>query len=119
MSGFRRVVGVVGEVLITAGVIVLLFVLYQLVWTNIVADRAAQAKIDGLEQTWRAGGADAPEFDDPIPDGEAFAILRIPRLGEDYRVPIVQGVTLDDALGEAAAICAEACPTGAIVLTPC
>ena len=93
MSGIRRVAG---EVLISAGVVVLLFVAYQLVWTNVLADRAAQANIDGLEQRWQSGGPDAPEFDLPLAGGEAFAILRIPRLGDDYRVPIVQGVTLDD-----------------------
>lgn len=96
MSGIRRVAGVAGEVLISAGVVVLLFVAYQLVWTNVLADRAAQANIDGLEQRWQSGGPDAPEFDLPLAGGEAFAILRIPRLGDDYRVPIVQGVTLDD-----------------------
>ena len=96
MSRGHRVVGVVGEVLITAGVLVLLFVVYQLVWTNVVADRAAQANVDALEQTWQGDGPPGAEYDVPIKDGEPFAILHVPRLGADYRVPIVQGVTLDD-----------------------
>jgi sortase A len=92
----HRAVGVAGEVLITTGVLVLLFVVYQLVWTNVVADRAAEAKVDALEQRWLADGRTVSEYDQPIRNGEAFAILHIPRLGADYRVPIVQGVTLDD-----------------------
>ena len=96
MNAARRVTGVLGELLITAGVVVLLFVGYQLVWTNVQADRAADAKSDRLEQDWEKRGPAAPEFDLPLQRGEAFAILRIPRLGENYRVPIVEGVSLED-----------------------
>jgi sortase A len=96
VSAARRVTGALGELLITAGVVVLLFVGYQLVWTNVQADRAADAKSDRLEQTWEQRGPVGPEFDLPLERGEAFAILRIPRLGESYRVPIVEGVRLQD-----------------------
>lgn len=96
MSGARRVTGVVGEVLITAGVLVLLFLVYQLVWTNVQADRAAAAKSENLIHTWQQQSPDAPEFDLPLAKGEAFALLYIPRLGDDYRVPIVQGVALEN-----------------------
>jgi sortase A len=87
---------VVGELLITAGVIVLLFVGYQLVWTNVQADRAATAQADALEGRWAERSAEEPEFDVPLKKGEAFALLRIPRLGENFRVPIVEGVSLED-----------------------
>jgi sortase A len=96
VSAGRRTAGVLGELLITAGVVVLLFVAYQLVWTNVAADRAANANSDALERTWSQRAADDPEFDLPLKNGEAFALLRIPRLGDNYRVPIVEGVTLDD-----------------------
>lgn len=96
MSAVRRAIGIVGELLITAGVVVLLFIVYQLVWTNYEADRAAEQKVEQLQHTWESHGPDGPEFEDPVSNGEAFAILRIPRLGDNYRVPIVQGVSLDD-----------------------
>ena len=96
MSATRRVIGVVGELLITAGVVVMLFVAYQLVWTNVQADRLADQKADALERTWEETAPDTPEFELPLQNGEAFALLRIPRLGDNYRVPIVQGVSLDD-----------------------
>lgn len=96
MSAARRVTGVVGELFITAGVVVLLFVGYQLVWTNVQADRVASAKADSLEKAWADDEPSDPEIAPDLNDGDAFAILRIPRLGERYRVPIVQGVSLDD-----------------------
>lgn len=96
MSAARRTVGVVGEVLITAGAVVLLFVVYQLVWTNFEAHRAATAQTDALEKRWQEHAVEDPEFDLPLKHGDAFALLRIPRLGENYRVPIVEGVSLDD-----------------------
>ena len=94
MSAVRRASGVLGEVLITAGVVVLLFVVYQLVWTNVWSDRVASGKIASLEQSWTDEAPSKPEAK-ALKNGEAFAILRIPRLGANYRVPIVQGVSLD------------------------
>jgi sortase A len=87
--------GVVGELLITAGAVVLLFVGYQLVWTNVTADRAASAKVAGLERTWERNGPTGPEYDEPIAPGEAFAVMHLPRLGDRFAVPVVQGVSLD------------------------
>jgi sortase A len=96
VSAIRRTTGVIGELLITAGVVVLLFVAYQLVWTNVQADRAASERVDKLEHSWTSREPSTPEFDTPLQTGEAFAILRIPRLGAHYQVPIVEGVSLDD-----------------------
>jgi len=88
----------VGEILVTAGVVVLLFVGYQLVWTNVQADRAAQAHTDELIQAWQRAPV-SQEFDLPLKTGQPFALLHIPRLGDNYRVPVVEGVSLD-ALAE-------------------
>jgi sortase A len=88
----------VGEILVTAGVVVLLFVGYQLVWTNVQADRAAQAHTDELIEAWQRAPV-SPEFDLPLKTGQPFALLHIPRLGDNYRVPVVEGVSLD-ALAE-------------------
>ncbi|HVQ88545.1 MAG TPA: class E sortase [Actinomycetes bacterium] len=83
-----------GELLVTAGVVVLLFVAYQLVWTNVQADRAAEAGTNDLIEKWHQIPPAAPEFDLPLEHGKPFALLFIPRLGADYRVPIVEGVSL-------------------------
>jgi sortase A len=96
VSAARRAVSVVGEVFITAGVLVLLFLVYQLVWTNVQAERAAEEKSDVLIETWEVDGPTGPEFHLPLKPGKAFALMYIPRLGDDYRVPVVQGVELED-----------------------
>ncbi|MGW2516031.1 class E sortase [Streptomyces sp. NPDC001617] len=45
-------VSVFGELLITAGLVLGLFVVYSLWWTNVVADRAADKQADKVRDTW-------------------------------------------------------------------
>ncbi|MFF3336712.1 class E sortase [Streptomyces sp. NPDC002888] len=45
-------VSVFGELLITAGLVLGLFVVYSLWWTNVVADRAAHKQGDKVRDTW-------------------------------------------------------------------
>jgi sortase A len=95
----RLAIRTVGELLITAGVLLLLFVVYQLVWTNVQADRVAQQETTQLQRAWDVQAAEptaTPEFDRPLKQGKAFALMYIPRLGRSFEVPVVQGVALDD-----------------------
>ena len=122
----RRAVGVLGELLITLGVLVLLFVVWQLWWTDVTAGREQARTVTSLEQQWQrpapaattpgGTGAAGPSAGatratgptattghpgtrakDPlvtftgVPDGTAFAIIRVPRFGADYARPILQG----------------------------
>ncbi|MET7679329.1 class E sortase [Streptomyces sp. NPDC005423] len=50
-------VGVFGELLITAGLVLGLFVVYSLWWTNVVADRTAGRQADKVRDDWAHGGA--------------------------------------------------------------
>ncbi|MDQ1666485.1 MAG: sortase [Actinomycetota bacterium] len=85
----------IGELLITVGLVLLLFVAYQLVWTNLEAERAQSKVADQIRERWRgAQGNTAEAFDGPEVRGLGF--LRIPRLGKGYSVPVVQGVGLDE-----------------------
>ncbi|MFH8251781.1 class E sortase [Microbacterium sp. B2969] len=113
----RRVsfVGVLGEVLITVGIVVLLYVAWQLWIGDLIygAERTAQAQ--ALSETWQedfeaqhpsptASGTPAPA---PIPtdvttdpvilpeaaDAQVFGTMHIPRFGPDYAVAIAGGVT--------------------------
>ncbi|CQR63034.1 class E sortase [Streptomyces leeuwenhoekii] len=45
-------VGFLGELLITAGLVLGLFVVYSLWWTNVIADRAADQQADKVRDTW-------------------------------------------------------------------
>ncbi len=115
MRALRAVVHGVGELCITLGVLLLLFVAWQLWWTDVVAGRAQEQTTRQLEQTWKpqargADGAPAAPVADPgkgaalaqIPMGRAFALIRVPRFGRDYVRPILQGTelsVLDEGVG--------------------
>lgn len=89
----RRVVRTSGELLITLGLVVMLFAGYEVygkTWQiNAEQDRLTQA----LDQKWDSAGTQTPVADDPIP-GEGIARLHIPAL--DKKWVVVQGVSLED-----------------------
>jgi sortase A len=101
MSGPRRVVATVGEMLITIGLLLLLFVAWQLWWTDVVANRDQAVTIQALERGFgdaRHGGVgktDPLATLNNVPFGEAFAILRIPRFGATFARPVLQGTDHD------------------------
>ncbi|WP_328439664.1 class E sortase [Streptomyces sp. NBC_00444] len=77
----------IGEVFITTGVLMLLFVTYQLWWTNVRAHAQAGKAASNLQQDW-ASGKRAPGSFEP---GQGFALLYIPKL--DVVVPIAEGIS--------------------------
>lgn len=82
-----------GEVFITAGVVMLLFVTYQLWWTNVRAQAQAGQEASDLQNEWAQGGRAAAEVFEP---GQGFALLHIPRL--DVVVPIATGINSEKVL---------------------
>jgi len=98
------VIGVLGEVLITAGAIVALFLGWYVWFDDIVSgEQQQQAAVEvqqELQQQWERGeGVTKPSADPgepvvaPLADaGDVFATLIIPRFGEDYVRPITGGV---------------------------
>ncbi|MFE4977716.1 hypothetical protein ACFRAR_37125, partial [Kitasatospora sp. NPDC056651] len=52
--------GVFGELLITMGLVLGLFVAYSLWWTNVQADRSASEAADRLRGSWAAGPTAGP-----------------------------------------------------------
>jgi sortase A len=92
----------VGEILITAGLVVALFIVYLLWITDIVQSRTQYRLRVQLGQTWQhppaAGRRPGTPSARPAPPvrpsvGQAFAVLRIPRFGPDYAPVIVEGVS--------------------------
>ncbi|MDT9690837.1 class E sortase [Streptomyces sp. P9(2023)] len=77
---------VVGELFITFGVVMLLFVAYQVWWTNVRADQQANQAKGQIEDAWSKGRA--PGAFEP---GEGFAIMYIPKL--DVVVPVAEGIS--------------------------
>src|SRR3546814_20046385 len=86
---------VIGELLLTAGVVILLFVIYEAFWTNIVSGRLQDELNNSLEESWAevpeaSGAIDGQPVSPLIPVlGEGFARVHFPTLGAAYA--IVQG----------------------------
>jgi len=95
VSAVRTVARTVGELMITAGLVLLLFCVYQLFWSNVQAHHEQARVSDSLRQQWRqpaGGAAPVPAFH----EGSGFAFLHVPALGRRNSTPIVQGVSLRD-----------------------
>ena len=94
----RRPLGWAGEVLITVGALLLLFVAWQLWWTDVVANRAAAQVVDGLRDDFaRAPDGQAGEdATGAVATGDAFALMYVPRLGADWVRPVVEGTGTDE-----------------------
>ena len=108
ISAPRRLIGAFGEVLITLGLLLLLFVSWQLWWTDVTANRDQAVTVQALERGFGApphgGVADKGALATltRVPFGEAFAILRIPRFGAGFTRPMLEGTdhdTLTKGLG--------------------
>ena len=106
----QLIIQIIGELLITTGLVLLLFVAWQLWWTNIDADRTQSQAVSTLVQEFDAHPADPlPSWDPNTPPeglkepdhGEVFGIVYIPKFGSDYHRPATQGTSADvlDSLG--------------------
>ncbi|MFD8062943.1 class E sortase [Streptomyces cyaneofuscatus] len=82
----------VGEIFISLGVLMLLFVTYQLWWTNVRAEQIAGQEKSKIQEEW-AKGAGKPGVFAP---GQGFAIMHIPKL--DVVVPIAEGISNEKVL---------------------
>lgn len=93
-------VGVLGELLITAGVFVLLFLGWSLWFNDLVVGQ--QLREESLEHAsdWQGNASTAepgtpgepPVARQPKATGEIFGLMVVPRFGDDYYVPIAEGV---------------------------
>ncbi|WP_190135400.1 class E sortase [Streptomyces longispororuber] len=105
----RAIVRTVSELCVTAGTVIVLFVVYVLFWTGVKADRAMDDQIDRLQDRWSHGrtatggapgtGPAAPGGPPPEPapyeDGEPFAVMYVPRFGFTWNKPVLQGTATD------------------------
>lgn len=95
---------VFGELLLTAGAVILLFVGYQLFWTGVETAKAQNGLLAQLETQWGDAehGAEVPGASTEEPAvapavlGDAVAVLRIPRFGGDWAWVVVEGIRTDD-----------------------
>jgi sortase A len=90
---WRTVVRGIGQTLITAGLVILLFVAYELWWTGLTTRHDQHELLNTLHQQWTQGKT----IKDPAL-GSGIAILRIPRLGRKYSFVVVQGTSTADLI---------------------
>lgn len=102
-------VSVLGELLMTVGVVALLFVSWQLWIGDIIGAAKNNAAGSELTQSWESEPPALPEETEqtidpetgtaepvirPEPaDAEVFGVMRVPRFGADYEVPMAGGVS--------------------------
>jgi sortase A len=94
----------VGLTLVLAGLGLLGYVGWQLYGTNLVAQQTQQRVVADLREDWRLSGPAAPlepaeaepeekpEAKSDVRFGKASALLRVPRFGDDYVVPVLEGI---------------------------
>lgn len=81
-----------GELLVTVGVVILLFVAYELWFTGFYTAGEQRRLTQRLEQTWR-GPQPATVRSIPSPRvGSGFAVLRIPALGKRWKFVVIEGI---------------------------
>lgn len=84
----NRMVSAVLQLTLTAGVVVLLFVVYQAYVTDWFADRQQDQVAEDLRDVWDGPGPQQkPGF------GQGIAFLHIPELGADWNRAVVEGIT--------------------------
>lgn len=106
-----NVIGVVGELFITAGVLVFLFLGWQLWLNDIIVGEEQNASGQELAAVWDEGNpridlpTEEPEVDwgDPIVPAkvgfaEPFAVMYVPRFGETYSRTVAESVDLGSVL---------------------
>lgn len=71
-----QAVSVFGELLITAGLVLGLFVVYSLWWTNVVADRKADRQGDKVRDTWARENTGPGALD----TGNGIGFLHVPAM---------------------------------------
>ncbi|MCC9308015.1 class E sortase [Kitasatospora sp. RB6PN24] len=86
-SPTARVLGLAGELLVTLGVVLALFVAYSLWWTDLLADRQADQDGRRLRGSWTVPGDAAPAG----LDAGGIGFLHVPAMGRGYSVLIKLG----------------------------
>lgn len=105
LGPIRGTIRTFGELCITAGMVLILFVVWQLWWTDIEANRDNEQLADKLTEDWSnqdpnklPDDPDEPVVADPVEKNHGFGIFYIPRFGDDYYRTVAEGVDLEPVL---------------------
>ncbi|MFF7179906.1 class E sortase [Streptomyces sp. NPDC008121] len=108
----RLVVRTLSELCVTAGTVILLFVVHVLFWTGVKAHGDTADQVELLQRAWvdqplpaapdTGPGTPAPPAPRPYTAGQGLAVMYIPRFGEEWEWPVLEGTataTLKKGLG--------------------
>src|SRR3954468_1334960 len=96
-DGWRMVARGLGQLLITLGVVILLFVVYELWGTNFYTQEQQHKLQHDIALGWLHGGVEVSQQEiGHVPLGSGIAVLRIPRFGSGYHMVIVEGTGYED-----------------------
>ncbi|KRF20872.1 hypothetical protein ASG90_00100 [Nocardioides sp. Soil797] len=89
MPARRRPAWWIGLALVLAGMGVLGWVAWQFWGTNWVAHRTQERIVGEVEKKWETDAGDVVRVD----EGDVEALVRIPRFGDDYVMPVLEGTS--------------------------
>ncbi|HEX2129955.1 MAG TPA: class E sortase [Actinophytocola sp.] len=85
-----------GEALITLGMVVLLFVVYEVYVTDLISagkQREAAAELDDRWSDPTIGGGERQDHYGDFAEGQGFAKMYVPKFGADFHFTVVEGTT--------------------------
>ncbi|MDI5964316.1 class E sortase [Streptomyces sp. SL13] len=85
-------ISLLGELLITAGLVLALFVAYSLWWTNVIADRQENHEAATVRKHWAQAPKDVPPGKLDTKDGIGF--LHVPAMGKGYELLVKRGTSV-------------------------
>lgn len=98
-------IGVLGELLLTLGALMVLYLGWQLWWTDVIADREQEGIVAELDQQW--GTVDGqriaepqdgpPPVPDTLGDTRVWGTMHVPAFDRE-RFPLAEGVSLEEVL---------------------
>jgi sortase A len=92
----RSLIRSLGELCITAGLILLLFVAYELWGTGAYTSDQQNKLGKELARQWATPPQGGKVTTEQVRLGHGIALIRIPRLGKDYKYVVVEGVSVAD-----------------------
>ncbi|HEX3785232.1 MAG TPA: class E sortase [Pseudonocardiaceae bacterium] len=91
----RTAVRTAGELCLTAGLVVLLFVVYEVYVTNIFSAQKQSTATAALNKEWDTVGSGRSTHYN-VTEGQGIAKMFIPALGADYQFTIIEGTNAND-----------------------
>ncbi|ANE05093.1 class E sortase [Corynebacterium crudilactis] len=88
---------IIGEILLTVGILALLFAYYEAYWTNVESGKLQDSAAGKLDDDW-AEARENPRKKLTPELGEAFARMYIPTFGSDFNFAVIEGTDEEDLL---------------------